>query len=301
VVKNRKWMFKSFPTCFIASEGVTWLCKKYGVTKPGAVRIGRAMEKHGYIEHVMKLASFNDIYAFFRFMDVNNNDNNNNNGDSSNDNKPRNKKNVQNDLGIKKKRSKDLFQSFRRSSSRSSSIQLETAEIQTCLTVAKEMSHPYMGVKVKDRKWLLKEYKNCFVAHEAVNWVQLNIGVRADAALALCQKMQRLNYIQHVSGNSVPFINARLFFRFSDAVLSNSNSSSTSDSGLAASARSSDDSYNSYNSASSDSPGEYLEQHNSFPAPPSVFFGVPLDETYSAMNIPDDEVTHFFSFLSFFF
>jgi len=69
------------------------------------------------------------------------------------------------------------------------------------------------GVKIKDRRYNLKNYPRCFVGSEAVDWIATKLDLSIPEAIAIGQKLLEQNWIHHVT-NQHPFKNEYLFYRF---------------------------------------------------------------------------------------
>eukprot|EP01090_Pellita_catalonica_P023024 TRINITY_DN9203_c0_g1_i1.p1 TRINITY_DN9203_c0_g1~~TRINITY_DN9203_c0_g1_i1.p1 ORF type:complete len:364 (+),score=59.39 TRINITY_DN9203_c0_g1_i1:100-1092(+) len=70
------------------------------------------------------------------------------------------------------------------------------------------------GIEIKDRKWHLKRYRNCFVASELVDWLEENQNVVRAEAVSLAQRMQQAQIFAHVSDKKRIFSDGKFFFRF---------------------------------------------------------------------------------------
>jgi hypothetical protein len=65
-IRDRSYHMKSYAECFVASEGVDWIAKAFGVSKSDAIQIGCAMQACGLIYHVTREQNFDREYFFFR-------------------------------------------------------------------------------------------------------------------------------------------------------------------------------------------------------------------------------------------
>lgn len=80
--------------------------------------------------------------------------------------------------------------------------------------VARLMSDRKKGVVVKNRKYHLRTYPNCFVASKAVSWIVRNVGISdRERAVEVGQKLVDACVIEHVT-EAQPFKDKYLFFRF---------------------------------------------------------------------------------------
>lgn len=63
---NRVYHLKSYPSCFIGTEAVTWLAKHYGVPKAVAIQLGEALQRLALLHHVTHEHTFADEAFFYR-------------------------------------------------------------------------------------------------------------------------------------------------------------------------------------------------------------------------------------------
>ena len=68
------------------------------------------------------------------------------------------------------------------------------------------------GVDIKDRRFRLRIYPECFVATEGVTWLERALRVRPEKAIAIGQALQSAGLIYHVAKEQ-PFADETLFFR----------------------------------------------------------------------------------------
>ena len=68
------------------------------------------------------------------------------------------------------------------------------------------------GVDIKDRRYRLRIYPECFVASEGVTWLERALRVSRDKAVAVGQALQSAGLIYHVAKEQ-PFTDEELFFR----------------------------------------------------------------------------------------
>lgn len=68
------------------------------------------------------------------------------------------------------------------------------------------------GVDIKDRRFRLRIYPECFVATEAVTWLERALRVKRDKAVAIGEALQAAGLIYHVAKEQ-PFADETLFFR----------------------------------------------------------------------------------------
>jgi len=69
-IRDRKWMLKSYPRCFVGSECVSYLlARKHAATREDAVALGQMLVDNNIIAHVTKDHGFKDGTFFYRFKD----------------------------------------------------------------------------------------------------------------------------------------------------------------------------------------------------------------------------------------
>jgi len=66
-VEDRAFRGKTYPRCFVASEAIGWIERRYGIRRAMAETACRFLWRTGRIHHVLRDASFADDYLFFRF------------------------------------------------------------------------------------------------------------------------------------------------------------------------------------------------------------------------------------------
>ncbi len=69
------------------------------------------------------------------------------------------------------------------------------------------------SLNITNQKYHLKEYKNCFVGSELVDWLKENKGLITEEAVLLGENLFSLNLIQHIK-NEHEFENEYLFYHF---------------------------------------------------------------------------------------
>jgi Domain found in Dishevelled, Egl-10, and Pleckstrin (DEP) len=79
-------------------------------------------------------------------------------------------------------------------------------------------SNEYSGVSVRDRRFHLRVYKNCFIGLKLVEWMLENgVTDSVEQAEVLGERMYCAGMIRHVVNESTHFRNDYLFYRFVDA------------------------------------------------------------------------------------
>ena len=67
-VRDRSYLLKKYPKCFVGSEAVDWLARHHQLTRPQAVKLGERMFEAGLFHHVADDHDFTDGNFFFRFF-----------------------------------------------------------------------------------------------------------------------------------------------------------------------------------------------------------------------------------------
>ncbi|GAB5358751.1 hypothetical protein AAMO2058_000485400 [Amorphochlora amoebiformis] len=75
------------------------------------------------------------------------------------------------------------------------------------------MKNKNQGVQVRDRKYYLEIYRECFVGVEAVEWVMKQEKVSRPVAVCICQRMLERGYMTHCVGNHL-FLDDHKFYRW---------------------------------------------------------------------------------------
>eukprot|EP01084_Bolivina_argentea_P200682 343140_1 len=72
----------------------------------------------------------------------------------------------------------------------------------------------YIGMDIKDRKWKLKTYKQCFVGNKCVDWlIENHITLTRNEAVQIGQQLVRTEFISHVDRKH-DFIDGKYYYRF---------------------------------------------------------------------------------------
>jgi hypothetical protein len=71
------------------------------------------------------------------------------------------------------------------------------------------------GIDVRDRRYNLRLYPQCFIGSEMVQWCRRHLNISRPDAVALCQQLLDDGFIAHVV-DRVKFEDAYLFYRFCD-------------------------------------------------------------------------------------
>ncbi len=67
-VRDRSYLLKKYPKCFVGSEAVDWLARHHHLTRPQAVKLGERMFEAGLFHHVADDHDFTDGNFYFRFF-----------------------------------------------------------------------------------------------------------------------------------------------------------------------------------------------------------------------------------------
>jgi hypothetical protein len=63
---DRVYRLKSYPSCFLGTEAVSWLATQYAVSKNKAIKLGAALQTLGMLHHVVHEKAFADEAFFYR-------------------------------------------------------------------------------------------------------------------------------------------------------------------------------------------------------------------------------------------
>jgi len=67
-IQSRVYHFKKYLKCFVASEAIAWMAKRFRITISDSLLVGRALSSLGLIYHVEHEHQFADDYLFFRLV-----------------------------------------------------------------------------------------------------------------------------------------------------------------------------------------------------------------------------------------
>jgi hypothetical protein len=89
------------------------------------------------------------------------------------------------------------------------------SSLETHKRIAHSMIDASEGVEIKNRRYLLSNYSDCFVGSECVNWfIREGLAASRAEAVSLGNTLLVGGYINHVTGDH-PFEDAHLFYRMS--------------------------------------------------------------------------------------
>jgi len=202
-VKDRKWHARTYPKCFVGKEAVSFMVKAgMATSREDAVKLGRRLcNEYNLFEHVCREHEFKDGYLFYRFVG-------------------------------KRKRFVPIIDECAATlvlnealmgmdgdddddDDRSSTSATSTSgdELHDLKKVAKALES---GLEVKDRKWHLRTYADCFIGADAVDFLIINgyVRTRADSIKLLRKVAKTLNLFQHVTGDHL-LEDDLLYYRFS--------------------------------------------------------------------------------------
>lgn len=80
--------------------------------------------------------------------------------------------------------------------------------------IAAEMMRPGTGLDVRDRKWHLRIWRNCFVGEDAVDWMCHHFNCSRADAIALGQRVMDRGYLRHVVDTKKAFLDGYYFYVF---------------------------------------------------------------------------------------
>ena len=155
---DRTYRLKSYPSCFLGSDAVTWLSAHFKLKRDVALDVGRALEKLGFVSHVVHEQPFADAPNFYR-------------------------------------------------TALSTSADILSLESVLAVMASK------IGVEVKDRSYLGKNYPACFVGSEAVSWVHQKYKLPRHSAETLLNRLHGFSLLHHVT-NEHKVRDDNFFYRF---------------------------------------------------------------------------------------
>lgn len=82
------------------------------------------------------------------------------------------------------------------------------------MDISQKMRNKQTGVQIKTRKVRLRNFHKCFVASEAVKWLEDNLKISKSEAIALGQEMEKEGLIAHVTLSHNFDDSKDLLFRF---------------------------------------------------------------------------------------
>lgn len=177
-VRDRRYKLRTYRKCFVGSELVDFLVQaRISASRDDAIELGnQLMREANLFEHVTKDHQFEDEYFFYRFCSS-----------------------CEHTEYSMDEESSDLFND--ESDHQSPSLSFSTEDL---VDIGQKLRN---GVRIKHRQYRLRQYKNCFVACEAVDYlVQSHINEsRGQAVVLLRQLSSNPNLIEHVGTKSQIF------------------------------------------------------------------------------------------------
>ncbi|KNC50274.1 AGC protein kinase [Thecamonas trahens ATCC 50062] len=79
-----------------------------------------------------------------------------------------------------------------------------------------KLANPLIGVEIKDRRYHLRKYPNCFVGSDLVSWLGIELGLKRAEATRVGEELLRRGLVEHVV-NEQPFIDGFFFYHFTQA------------------------------------------------------------------------------------
>jgi len=176
---TRTYGFRNYKNCWLGTEFVKWLTKNKGWDEETATYFGHILMHKGYVVHVAGTQQFHNRELFYKFI------------------------------------SKTSQKALREKSKFPSMTDVERGklkELKDVVTLLQTIDH---GIKVKDRTWRLKKYKDCFIANELITWLVKNLRLNTRVeAIAWAREIQEMGIIDHVTYNGKRFEDSFLFYRF---------------------------------------------------------------------------------------
>eukprot|EP00871_Galdieria_phlegrea_P005191 jgi/Galph1/5673/GphlegSOOS_G4342.1 len=109
----------------------------------------------------------------------------------------------------------DLLTGETKSTRNSQLPDLQVEPFPDFVNIYSSLRNPVDGLKVSDRRWMLKTYPKCFTGTEAVEWMTTKLHLSKKEALDLGQRLMTAGVIQPVFGSDV-FVEGDSFFRFQE-------------------------------------------------------------------------------------
>ena len=67
-VAAQHYWFVRYPECFVGRELIDWICSRYHVTRPTALKVGRLLLRRNVVRHVFDEHDLQDARLFYRFV-----------------------------------------------------------------------------------------------------------------------------------------------------------------------------------------------------------------------------------------
>eukprot|EP01100_Stratorugosa_tubuloviscum_P007684 TRINITY_DN3171_c2_g1_i1.p1 TRINITY_DN3171_c2_g1~~TRINITY_DN3171_c2_g1_i1.p1 ORF type:complete len:568 (-),score=220.56 TRINITY_DN3171_c2_g1_i1:26-1708(-) len=88
-------------------------------------------------------------------------------------------------------------------------------ETQLLVQIITKMMQPHpIGVEVKDRKYHLRTYHDCFIGSEAIDWLVREMETTRTFAVEIANRLRSTGWIKHVVDKKKPFLDGFFFYKF---------------------------------------------------------------------------------------
>ena len=185
MVKDRMYKFRTYKSCFVGCEAIDFMVQaRIASSREEAVQLGRRLEEERQLfHHVTREQPFKDDYLFYRFSTAGDDDS-----------------------------SSSSMKDFDDGDSKSDDLSIHALSSDELAAVGEQLRR---GVRVKNRQYRLKTYKNCFIGSEAVDYlVQSGLVCSRANAVEIGRRLTvELDFFHHVTDDH-QFDDAYLFFRF---------------------------------------------------------------------------------------
>jgi len=181
-LRNRRYWNRVYPSCFVGHEAIGWLKSELGISTEEAIDMGNTMMEMGYIRHVTNEHGLENKNLFYQVTDS----------------------------GNKVLKMNDSFEA----SSPTAIAQFRKPMHETDIGELSKLMKS--RVDVQDRRYLGKEYDDCFVGSEAVAWLREVTQLSTAEVVVIGNRMMMGGVFTHVLGQH-PFRNGNLFYRFTDS------------------------------------------------------------------------------------
>jgi hypothetical protein len=177
-IRDRSYLLKKYPACFIGSEAVAWLMQHRQLTRPLAIKMGERMFEAGLFHHVTDDHDFRDGNFYFRFY-------------------------ADEESGAPANTASGG------AAAAGGAQRIDAIDV----SQAAEKMRGAGGVEVATRRYLLKTYPKCLLGSEAVDWLAREYGVSRPLAVKLGERMVEAGLIHHVTDDH-DFRDGDFFYRY---------------------------------------------------------------------------------------
>ncbi|KNC52365.1 glutathione peroxidase [Thecamonas trahens ATCC 50062] len=202
-IRDRRWRLRQYRQCFVGSEMVDWILAFYNIlefrhsdARAKATLVGQELVDAGLVRHVVdKDKPFRDATLFYVFCDDSTDA-----GDGvpvPGADKPADVDDISDfeviDLAIRALGiNPDVF------SDDADGVDDDDADDAPDDGAAGVGDAVRPPVEIKDRKYRLRTYKQCFLGSELVDWLAAELGCSREAALGLAVRMEKAEVFEHV-------------------------------------------------------------------------------------------------------